>query len=63
MWAGLVDYRLGALLAFVMFAGAFVGARVALRVGERHLRAVFLATVVALALKILLYDLLWKGIQ
>ena len=63
MWAGLVDYRLGALLAVVMFAGAFVGARVALRVDERHLRSVFLATVVALALKILLYDLLWKGIQ
>ena len=63
MWAGLVDYRLGALLAVVMFAGAFVGARVALRVDERHLRSVFIATVVALALKILLYDLLWKGIQ
>jgi uncharacterized membrane protein YfcA len=63
MWAGLIDYRLGALLAVVMFAGAFVGARVALRLGERHLRAAFLATVVALALKILLYDLLWKGIQ
>ena len=63
MWAGLVDYRLGALLAVVMFAGAFVGARVALRVDERHLRSVFLATVVALALKILLYDFLWKGLQ
>jgi hypothetical protein len=62
MWAGLVDYRLGALLAAVMFAGAFVGARVALRLNERHLRGLFLATVVALALKILLYDFLWKGI-
>lgn len=63
MWAGLVDYRLGALLAVVMFAGAFVGARVALRLNERHLRGLFLATVVALALKILLYDFLWKGMS
>ncbi|HEX5706812.1 MAG TPA: sulfite exporter TauE/SafE family protein [Pyrinomonadaceae bacterium] len=60
---GLVDFRLGALLAVVMFAGAFVGARVALRLNERALRVTFLATVVALALKILLYDLLWKGLE
>lgn len=63
MWAGLVDYRLGVLLAAVMFAGAFVGARLALRMNERHLRGVFLATVAALALKILLYDILWKGMS
>lgn len=63
MAGGLVDYRLGLLLGVVMFFGAFVGARLALRQGERVLRAVFLATVVALALKILLYDLLWKGLQ
>jgi uncharacterized membrane protein YfcA len=50
------------MLAVVMFAGAFVGARVALRLNERALRATFLATVVLLALKILLYDLLWKGL-
>ncbi|HYN85521.1 MAG TPA: sulfite exporter TauE/SafE family protein [Pyrinomonadaceae bacterium] len=60
---GLVDFRLGAMLAVVMFAGAFAGARVALRLDERALRAVFLATVVLLALKILLYDLLWKGLE
>lgn len=63
MWGGLVDYRLGLLLGAVMFAGAFVGARVALRLDEKALRRVFLTTVVALALKILLYDLLWKGLQ
>ncbi|HEV2762663.1 MAG TPA: sulfite exporter TauE/SafE family protein [Pyrinomonadaceae bacterium] len=62
MWHGLVDYKLGMMLAVVMFAGAFVGARVALRLDERWLRRVFLSTVVALALKILLYDFLWKGI-
>lgn len=62
MWHGLVDYRLGALLAVIMFLGAFVGARVALRLNELWLRRVFLSTVVALALKILFYDFLWKGI-
>jgi uncharacterized membrane protein YfcA len=59
---GLVDYRLGAIIAVVMFAGAFVGARVALRLDELWLRRVFLTTVIALALKILLYDFLWKGL-
>ncbi|HYO64352.1 MAG TPA: sulfite exporter TauE/SafE family protein [Pyrinomonadaceae bacterium] len=62
MWHGLVDYKLGMMLAAVMFVGAFVGARVALRLDERWLRRVFLSTVVALALKILLYDFLWKGL-
>ena len=60
-WHGLVDYRLGLLLAAVMFAGANVGARVALRLNELWLRRVFLLTVVALALKILVYDFAWKG--
>ena len=60
---GLVDYRLGALLAVVMFAGAFFGARVALKLNDLWLRRIFLATVIALALKILLYDFLWKGIM
>ena len=58
MWRGLVDYRLGALLALAMFVGAFVGARVALRLNETWLRRVFVATVLLLALKILLYDVL-----
>jgi uncharacterized membrane protein YfcA len=63
MWHGLVEYRLGCLIAVVMFAGAFVGARVALRLDERWLRRIFLSTVVALALKILFYDFLWKGMM
>ncbi len=62
MWGGLVDYKLGLLLGAVMFTGAFVGARVALRLNEKILRRVFLSTVVVLALKILFYDLLWKGL-
>lgn len=59
---GLVDYKLGALLAVVMFAGGMVGARVALKLNELWLRRIFLTTVIALALKILLYDFLWKGL-
>lgn len=62
MCRGLVDYRLGVLLGLSMFMGAFVGARVALRLNNLWLRRVFLATVVLLALKILLYDFLWRSL-
>ena len=51
MWRGVVDYRLGLILAFVMFVGAIIGARVALKLDNLWLRRVFLATVVALAFK------------
>jgi uncharacterized membrane protein YfcA len=61
MWRDLIDYKLGVALAFVMFAGAFVGGRLALRMNNLLLRRIFLTTVVALALKILLYDFLWKN--
>lgn len=61
MWRGLVDYKLGALLAIVMFLGAFTGARVALKLNEVWLRRIFVATVVVLALKIMIFDLLVKG--
>jgi uncharacterized membrane protein YfcA len=62
MWRGLVDYKLGVLLGISMFLGAFVGARVTLKLNNVWLRRIFLATVIILASKILLYDLLWKGI-
>lgn len=62
MARGLVDYRLGIILGLSMFAGAFVGARFALRLNNLWLRRIFLTTVLALAFKILLYDFLWKGI-
>ncbi len=56
MWQGLVDYRLGWILAVTMFAGAYVGAHFAARMNDRLLRAIFLATVLILAIKTL-YDL------
>lgn len=62
MWRGLVDYKLGVLLGLCMFAGAFVGARVALKLNNLWLRRIFIWTVILLALKILLYDFLWKSI-
>ena len=63
MVRGLVDYKLGVILGLSMFAGAFVGARIALRLNNLWLRRIFLATVLALAFKILFYDFLWKGIR
>jgi uncharacterized protein len=54
---GLIDWRLGFLLGGVSFAGALAGASLARRVGDRWLRRVFLAVVLCLAAKSLLYDL------
>ncbi|MEO6393960.1 MAG: sulfite exporter TauE/SafE family protein [Pyrinomonadaceae bacterium] len=61
MWRGLIDYKLGLILGVVMFFGAFVGARVALKLNEIWLRRIFVATVVVLALKIMIFDFLLKG--
>lgn len=61
MWRGLIDYKLGLILGVVMFLGAFVGARVALKLDETWLRRIFVATVVVLALKIMIFDFLLKG--
>ncbi len=57
MWQGLVDYRLGVILAVTMFVGAYVGAHYASKMNEVWLKRIFLSTVVILAAKTL-YDLL-----
>lgn len=57
MWQGLVDYKLGAILAVTMFAGAYVGAHFVTKMNEALLRKIFLGTVVLLAIKTL-YDFL-----
>jgi hypothetical protein len=41
MWRGIADYRLGLILAVVMFIGAIIGARVALKLDNLWLRRVF----------------------
>lgn len=59
LWNGLVDLKLGLMLAAVMFVGAYAGAHLATRMNESFLRWVFLTTVIALAVK-MLYDLSWS---
>ncbi len=56
IWQGLVDYKLGVILAVTMFIGAYIGAHYATRMNETWLRRIFLSTVVLLAIKTL-YDL------
>jgi len=51
MWQGLVDYKLGAILAVVMFLGAFAGAHFVTRINDLWLKRIFLTTVLLLAIK------------
>jgi uncharacterized membrane protein YfcA len=51
---GVVDFRLGVILGLVMFVGALVGGHVAMRLPAVWLRRIFVVTVVALAVKMLL---------
>jgi uncharacterized protein len=52
----LIDWKVGLILGVVSFCGGSAGAVVARRMNNRLLRRVFLATVIALAAKTLLYD-------
>ena len=56
MWQGLIDYKLGLILAVTMFAGAYVGAHYATKMNDIWLKRIFLGTVFLLAIKTL-YDL------
>lgn len=56
MRQGLVEYRLGIILAITMFVGAYAGAHYAVKMNDVWLRRIFLATVALLAIKTL-YDL------
>jgi len=55
MGQGLVNYKLGAVLAVTMFIGAYVGAHYATKMNEVWLKRIFLGSVVLLAIKTL-YD-------
>lgn len=59
MWQGLVDYRLGLILGLTMFAGAFAGASLAVKINEKRLRQIFLLAVLLLSVK-MLYDLFYQ---
>ena len=51
MWQGLIDYRLGIILAVVMFAGAYIGAKTVTKLNDLWLKRIFLSTVLLLAVK------------
>ncbi len=58
IWQGLVDYKLGAILAVTMFAGAFAGAFFVTKMNESWLRTIFISTVALLAGK-LFFDIIF----
>jgi len=51
MWQGLVDYKLGLILAVVMFIGAYIGAKTVTKLNDLWLKRIFLSTVLILAVK------------
>jgi uncharacterized protein len=59
MWQGLVDYRLGLILAATMFVGAYIGAHVATKLSDVWLKRIFIATVLILAAKTM-FDFIGK---
>ncbi|MEZ5308934.1 MAG: sulfite exporter TauE/SafE family protein [Pyrinomonadaceae bacterium] len=52
MWQGLVDYKLGAVLAVTMFVAAYFGAAVVSKFEDIWLKRIFLAVVFLLAIKL-----------
>ncbi len=54
MWQGLVNYKLGAILALTMFIGAFIGAHTATKMNDIWLKRIFILVVLVLALKTIL---------
>ena len=55
MWQGLIDYRLGAILAVTMFIAAYIGASTVTKLNDVWLKRIFLAAVLILAIKTI-YD-------
>lgn len=55
MWQGLVDYKLGLILAVTMFIAAYIGAKTVTKLNDVWLKRIFLATVLILAVKTI-YD-------
>lgn len=51
MWQGLVDYKLGLIIAVIMFAGAYAGAKTVTKMSDVWLRRIFLGAVFILAVK------------
>ena len=58
--AHLIDWRVGIPLALANLFGGYIGAQLAVKSSEKLVRALFIATVACLALKLLAYDLLYR---
>ncbi len=54
MWQGLIDYKLGLILAITMFIGAYIGANVVTKLSDIWLKRIFITVVLILAVKTLL---------
>ncbi len=52
-WQGLIDYKLGIILAVTMFVAAFIGAKTVTKLNDIWLKRIFLGVVFLLALKML----------
>ena len=50
-WQGLIDYKLGIILAITMFVAAYIGAKTVTKIDDVWLKRIFTATVLLLALK------------
>jgi uncharacterized membrane protein YfcA len=55
MWQGLVDYKLGLILAVTMFVAAYIGAKTVTKLNDVWIKRIFLVTVLLLAVKTI-YD-------
>lgn len=55
---GIIDWRVGLPLAGANLVGGWLGAHAALKGGDRFVRILFLGTVAALALKLIVWDVL-----
>ena len=59
MWQGLVDYRLGFILAVTMFVGAYIGAHTVTKLSDVWLKRIFIGAVLILAVKTFV-DFIWS---
>lgn len=55
-WQGLIDYKLGLVLALTMFVAAYIGAKTVTKLNDIWLKRIFLSAVLILAIKTI-YDL------
>jgi hypothetical protein len=55
---GIIDLRIGVPLAAANLVGGWLGAHAALKGGDRFVRVLFLGTVAALAVKLIVWDVL-----